>query len=106
MYRPHTPLRGFSLVELLVSMALGLVLLTLLAVVFANASRSQKEITLAAQQIENGRYAMDILSDDIHHAGFWGYYNATTPPAALPDACSVNPADLRAAMSIAVQGYN
>src|SRR6266511_4085427 len=96
--RPHNKhiLGGFSLVELLVAMALGLVLLTLLAVVFANASRSQKEITLAAQQIENGRYAMDILSDDIHHAGFWGYYpGATTLPPGLPDPCSVNPTDLK-----------
>jgi len=108
-FRPHNKrtLGGFSLVELLVAMAIGLVLLTLLAVIFANASRSQKEITLAAAQIENGRYAMDILSDDVHHAGYWGYYpGATTLPGALPDPCSVNPAVLKTAMSIVVQGYN
>lgn len=99
--------RGFSLVELMVAMAIGLILLTVLAIIVANSSRSQKEITLSAQQIENGRTAMDILGDDIHHAGYWGYYfGAGTAPGSLPDPCDVSAAGLTSAMSIPVQAYN
>jgi len=98
---------GFSLIELMISMTIGLLLLTVLAVVFANATRSQREVTLTAQQIENGRYAIDILSDDVHHAGYWGYYGAAaTAPGALPDPCLTDVASLTAAMALPVQGFN
>jgi type IV pilus assembly protein PilW len=98
---------GFSLVELMVSMTIGLLLLIVLASIFANSSRSQREITLAAEQIENGRYAMDALAEDVHHAGYWGYYaQAASAPAALPDPCATDVASLTAAMALPVQGYN
>src|SRR5262249_25624394 len=85
-YRAPAAQRGFSIVELMVALTIGLLLLTLLAVILSNASRSQRETFLAAEQIENGRYAVDMLSDDIHHAGFWGYYSGTlTAPAGLPE---------------------
>src|SRR5690348_11164009 len=87
--------RGFSLVELMVSLTIGLLLLTALAVIFSNSSRMQKEVTLAAQQIENGRYAIDLVSEDLHHAGFWGYFGGSmTPPGALPDPCALDAASL------------
>jgi type IV pilus assembly protein PilW len=106
-YRAQARHRGFSIVELMVALTIGLMLLTLLAVILSNASRSQKETFLAAEQIENGRYAVDMLSDDIHHAGFWGYYSGTlTAPAGLPDPCDTSTAGLKAAMAIPLQGYN
>src|ERR671936_2509552 len=71
---------GFSLVELMVALTIGLLLLTALATIFANSSRMQREVTLSAQQIENGRYAIDLVSEDVRHAGFWGYYGGGPPP--------------------------
>lgn len=98
---------GFSLVELLVAMAIGLALLTVLATVFANSSRSQKELTMASQQVENGRYAIELLSEDLHHAGYYGFYaTAGTAPGTLPDPCSVAVADIRSALALPIQGYN
>jgi len=98
---------GFSLVELMVSLTIGLLLLTALAVVFSNSSRMQKEVTLAAQQIENGRYAIDLVSEDLHHAGFWGYFGGgLTPPGALPDPCALDAASLNSAIAMPVQGFN
>ncbi len=110
--RPNLPsgcarVSGFSLVELMVSLTIGLLLLTVLALVFSNSSRMQKEVTLSAQQIENGRYAIDILSEDVAHAGFWGYYGGSfTAPGALPDPCALDAASLTTALAIPVQGYN
>lgn len=100
-------IRGFSLVELMISMTIGLLLLVVLAAIFASSSRSQREITLSAEQIENGRYAIDVLSEDLHHAGFWGYYGQTiTPPGAMPDPCATDAVSLSVAMALPVQGYN
>src|SRR5256885_1576445 len=98
---------GFSLVELMVSLTIGLLLLTALAAVFANSSRMQREVSLSAQQIENGRSAIDIVSEDVRHAGFWGYYGGSlTAPGALPDPCALDAPSLATAMALPVQGYN
>lgn len=98
---------GFSLIELMISIAVGLLLLTAIANIFANSSRSQREVALSAEQIENGRYAIDVLSDDLHHAGFWGLYSSSfTAPGAMPDPCAMDAASLAAAMALPIQGYN
>ena len=98
---------GFSLVELMVSLTIGLLLLTALATVFSNSSRMQREVTLSAQQIENGRSAIDTVSEDVRHAGFWGYYGGSlTAPGALPDPCALDAPSLAAAMALPVQGFN
>lgn len=100
-------IRGFSLIELMISIAVGLLLLTAIATIFANSSRSQREVALSAEQIENGRYAMDVLSEDLHHAGYWGLYSTTfTAPGAMPDPCDITAASLATAMALPVQGYN
>src|ERR671925_1972308 len=86
---------GFSLVELMISLTIGLLLLTALATIFANSSRTQREVTLSAQQIENGRYAIDLVSEDLRHAGFWGYYGVNdTAPGVMPDPCALDAASL------------
>src|SRR5438067_12576174 len=98
---------GFSLVELMVSLTIGLLLLTALAAIFANSSRMQREVGLSAQQIENGRTAIDIVSEDVRHAGFWGYYGSSfTPPGVMPYPCALDVPSLTAAMALPVQGYN
>ena len=99
---------GFSLVELMVSITIGLMLLATLLVVFANASAARGELERASRQIENGRYAVELLSDDLRVAGYLGEVNvgALAAPAALPDPCSTVPADWEAAMPIHIQGYD
>jgi len=99
---------GFSLVELMVSMAIGLMLLATLLTVFANASSARGELERSSRQLENGRYAVELLSDDLRIAGFFGEINVGTlaAPAVLPDPCSTVPAEWAAAMPIHVQGYD
>ena len=105
---------GISLIELMISITIGLGLLAALTTVFVNSSRSQAELTRAAQQIENGRFAIQTLQDDVWHAGFYGRHIAytTTAPVALPDACSTNldtavaaPTPVQNSLAFAVQGW-
>jgi type IV pilus assembly protein PilW len=55
---------GAGLVELMVGITLGL-LAAAIATLFANNS-APNEIERTSQQIENGRFALQLLRDDIH----------------------------------------
>jgi Tfp pilus assembly protein PilW len=65
---------GFSLVELMVSIVISLVLLIALGAMFLNVSSANKELAKANSQIENGRFAMQVLENELVHAGFWGQF--------------------------------
>jgi len=100
--------RGFSLVELLIAVGLSLVILTGLISVFVNSSNTRKEIERTTRQIENGRYATELLSNNLMHAGFYAEFDAsslTTAPAALVPACSTSAADVRDGLALPIQGY-
>lgn len=104
----HVPLvvsRGFSLVELMVAMVLGLILLLGVTTVALNASQSYGELNKASQQLENGRYAMRVLRDDVMHAGFYGEYTALATPASLADPCTLVLSELQVSINSPVQGY-
>lgn len=106
--------RGLSLVELLVSIALGLLILTALVALYGNVTRTNNEMTKTNQLIENGRFAMQLLQDDVAHAGFWGPLD-TLDATAVPDPCVAyadwpTDATLRAAyrdnlLAVPVQAY-
>lgn len=70
--------RGFSLIELMVAMAISLLLLAGVIAIFAS-SRASYETTDRMSRIqENGRYALDQLAYDIRSAGYVGCSRATT----------------------------
>jgi type IV pilus assembly protein PilW len=102
--------RGFSLVELMIAIALGLFLLATISVVFVNSSRSRDETERANRQIENGRYAMQVMGDDLRLAGFLAAFDVGQAnfalPAAKPDPCDTTVAGLNAALPLHVQGYD
>jgi type IV pilus assembly protein PilW len=97
---------GLSLVELMVAITIGLFLLVGLVSVFATSNQTYMDLGRASQQIENGRFAVQVLSDDIAHAGFYGRYSSTPViPGALPDPCvNNNMTTLRAALAFPIQG--
>jgi type IV pilus assembly protein PilW len=68
---------GFSLVELMVSITIGLILLLGLVTLLVNSSASHSEMQKSSAQIENGRYATQLLGDDIQLAGYYGEYKPT-----------------------------
>jgi type IV pilus assembly protein PilW len=98
--------RGFSLVELMMSMAIGLLIFAGMTTLLVNNSRAQGEIEKASRQIENGRYAIQLLSGDLRNAGYYGQFDPTVlaAPATLPDPCATSLAELKAALALHVQG--
>ncbi|HEU0290493.1 MAG TPA: PilW family protein [Burkholderiales bacterium] len=101
---------GFSLVELMIAMTIGLLLLAGLVMIFVNSSESNRELQKTAQQIENGRYAIDVLSQDLRLAGFYGHLhelnNIAMPGMIPPDPCvSALGAALTSTLRFPVQGY-
>jgi len=65
---------GFSLIELMIAMAIGLFLMLGLTTLLVNTSASHTEMQKSSAQIENGRYATQILSEDLRLAGYFGDY--------------------------------
>jgi type IV pilus assembly protein PilW len=109
---PHTS--GYTLIELMVSITIGLIVLGALVALFANNSRQRSEIERANEQTENGRYALQLLAEDLRDAGYLASFNPGTVtgpnpqlqiPTALPNACDTAVPKLNSAMSLAVQGY-
>jgi type IV pilus assembly protein PilW len=95
---PRNRQSGLSLIELMVAVAISLVILAALVALFVNTSRSNREFARANSMIENGRLAVQVLENDVIHAGYWGTYvpdfddqtTAAVPadtPTAIPDPC-------------------
>ncbi len=104
---------GLSLVELMISLTIGLFLLLGITTLIVQQSSTRGEMEKSSRQIENSRYAMQILHDDIQHAGFYGEYS---PPNngtiyATPDECMANATDWNSAnigapsVPVAIFGY-
>jgi len=79
--------RGTTLVEVMVAMTIGLFILAALAQLFAHNSQTRKEIDRTGRQIENGRYALEVLRDEIRMAGFFGGYDDSAATAQFIGAC-------------------
>lgn len=80
--------RGFSLVELMVAVAIGLILVGGLVTLFANSSHTANEIDKSVRQIENGRYATELLSENISIAGYYGELTTDGISLGSPAACA------------------
>ncbi len=74
--RPRSPQRaGFTLVELMVSLAIGALLLIGLIQVFSSARTAYQLSEGLARVQENGRFAIDFLQRDIRLGGHFGCIN-------------------------------
>jgi len=106
--RSRTAQRGFSLIELMVAVALGMVVMGVITMAFVSSSNARRSTDQSSQQVENGRYAMQLLSEDLQVAGYYSEFDPRplTTPAAKPDPCATDIASLKAAMPLAVQGYD
>ena len=82
---------GWTLVELLIAMTLSLMLIAGIGQIYLSSKRNY-DIQISLAQIQDtGRYVINVLSSDIHQAGYWGLMNMDAPPAinndATPDGC-------------------
>lgn len=111
---PAAPARGYTIIELMVSITIGLIILAALVNLFAGNSRERGDIERANQQTENGRYALQEMGDDLRDAGYLATFNPGTVagpnpqltiPAAPPNVCAIDLPTLTGAMSMPVQGF-
>ena len=63
---------GFSLVELLIAMTLGLILIAGMIAVFSGNKRTSELTSEMANMQESARYALQAIANDIRSAGFQG----------------------------------
>lgn len=106
--RNKTHQNGLSIVEMMISITIGLIILAGLTAIFVSNSRARTEIERANRQIENGRHALQLLSDDVRLAGYYAEFDpsALTSPGTLPDPCVTGLIALRDALLLHVQGYD
>jgi type IV pilus assembly protein PilW len=97
---------GFSLVELMVAMAVGLILLGGLISIVVSTSQANRDIEAASRQVENGRYSVATLTTAIQHAGYYGTLGAVGTAVPTTSPCLTTESDLQAQMVLPIQGYD
>lgn len=70
--RPGVAMRGISLAEVMVAMALGLLLALAMATLHARVLHVSGETTRTADAQDTLRIALAVLEYELQHAGFWG----------------------------------
>ena len=101
----RTSQHGLSLIELMIAITIGLLMLSALAILFVNQSKTRTELDKSNRLIDNGRYALEVLSENLRLAGFYGERDLT-PLAVISDPCTTNLAEMRDALGLHVAGYD
>lgn len=87
--RARTVPRGMTLVELMVGLVIGLFLMAVMGAVYLGSKTTFLAQASGARVQENGRFAMDLLANDLRMSGFRGCFtrgdlvNTLNTPAAL-----------------------
>ena len=94
-------------------MALGLFIVAAMLGLLARNSEARGELEKSGRQVENGRYALQRLAEDLRHAGFYGDFTSPVAPASVPDKDEVceagldqaGLASLKVSMGMPVQAF-
>lgn len=102
--------RGFSILELIIAMAIGLLIVALLITVYSRSASTNAEFQRNNSQIENGRFALQLMQQDLMHAGFWGEHVPTGTVSGTINPCTAwaswTTANKTDVFHLPVQGYN
>ena len=102
--------RAFTLVEVLVAMALALLVLGVTLTLFAGTSRSRGDLERSNRLEENAQFALEIVGEELRHAGFYADVDLAGVAWQVPDPCAIDPATLGVShspfhMPVAIRGY-
>jgi type IV pilus assembly protein PilW len=87
--RPNSRESGLSLVEFMVAIAIGMIMMVALTLVLVSSMQSRSELEKNGRQLENGRFGIESLKEDIQLAGFFGeYFPPATTTWSTPDPCT------------------
>ncbi len=86
---------GFTLIELMISLALGVAISWVVLDISLNAMRNSRDIIATGDVIAKGGYLGDLLKREIKHAGFYGRLTSAnvvlSPNSPQTDWCTVTP---------------
>ena len=86
--------KGFSLIELIISMALALVVVTVSITFYISGVKNYAQDERYARILANGRYALDTIASDLQMIGYWGELTnpsgITSGSITAGEGCGVN----------------
>lgn len=88
------PQAGFTLVELMIGLTIGLIVLLGLTVFFSYNSRNQNELEKTILRMENAQYSLNTLTEDLMHAGYFGRFAPVGATSVAHDFCPQTAAEL------------
>jgi len=75
--------KGFTILEIFIALAIGLVLFAGVMSIFVGMRTTTTETSAYGELQENGRFAISLLSNDLLRQDFWGDYNGVLDRASL-----------------------
>ncbi|XHF41569.1 PilW family protein [Metapseudomonas boanensis] len=101
----------------MIAATISLLIMAAVLTLFLDVSRTNDEMARTNAQIENGRFALQLLQEDLAHAGFWDGYvpefddlssseDPTDVPDDVPSPCSWSATDNTNLLGIPVQVYD
>ena len=84
--------QGFTLLEIFIALAIGLVLIGGVLSVFVGMKTTTQETSSMGELQENGRFAVSLLTDDLLRQNFWGDLSSNLSSTLLTSPAPVNPA--------------
>lgn len=98
--------QGFTLLEVLISAAIGMILLLSTLSVFDTANAARGKLMRSNETFQSARFALETMESDLQLAGFYGEGAIPTAlPATLPDPCTTASASWLTALRLPIQGY-
>lgn len=97
--------RGFSIIEVMVALTISLIIMASLSYLLVNNVSARAELDKSMQQIENGRYAMEFLKNELRLTGYYGPAYSVGSSATSTDPCATDATTMKGALPLAVQGY-
>lgn len=100
------PSGGFTLMEVMVTMVIGIVMLYATWSIFDTTNSAMRKLTRTNEVFQNGVFAFKTLQDDLVLAGFYGEGAIpSTLPSSTPNACSTTATDWATALRVPIQAW-
>lgn len=103
---PRTAQAGLTLVELMVTLVIGMIVVGAMSALFIGSTTTRREVDSAADTIENGRYTIDVLTRELSLAGYYGTLRSPTVKDNAMNPCSTSTDDWRDYLGFFVMGWN